>query len=102
MACRAYVQSESAPMCCSTAADGENASAPPPSSVRILFQQEAPCVSNSLLLPLPAAYGKELESPTTDIKNLGCRSGGSITTALFLQEFVNDTPCTPLDIAAVA
>jgi leucyl aminopeptidase len=54
-------------------------------------------------LPLPAQYEKHIDSPIADVKNTGNgRAGGSITAALFLQRFVNDTPWAHLDIAAVA
>jgi leucyl aminopeptidase len=53
-------------------------------------------------MPLPAAYEKHLETPSADMKNIGIRPGGSITAALFLQKFVNETPWAHLDIAAVA
>ena len=54
-------------------------------------------------LPLPVQYEKHIDSPIADVKNTGNgRAGGSITAALFLQRFVNDTPWAHLDIAAVA
>ena len=53
-------------------------------------------------LPLPSAYEKMIDSPIADMKNIGGRPGGSITAALFLKRFVNDTPWAHLDIAGVA
>ncbi|HEY2662482.1 MAG TPA: leucyl aminopeptidase [Caulobacteraceae bacterium] len=53
-------------------------------------------------LPLPAAYEKQIDSMAADVKNTGGRPGGSITAALFLQRFVNDTPWAHLDIASTA
>ena len=54
-------------------------------------------------LPLPSQYEKHIDSPIADVKNMGNgRAGASITAALFLQRFVNDTPWAHLDIAAVA
>ncbi len=53
-------------------------------------------------LPLPGAYEKHIDSVIADVKNTGPRAGGSITAALFLQRFVNDTPWAHLDIASTA
>jgi leucyl aminopeptidase len=53
-------------------------------------------------LPLGPEYTKQLESPVADLKNLGDRTGGTITAAAFLQEFVGDTPWAHLDIAGTA
>jgi len=41
----------------------------------------------------------QLKSPIADMKNTGSRAGGSITAALFLQQFVKNTPWAHLDIA---
>jgi leucyl aminopeptidase len=53
-------------------------------------------------LPLPASYEKQIESMAADVKNVGGRPAGSITAALFLQHFVNETPWAHLDIASTA
>jgi leucyl aminopeptidase len=53
-------------------------------------------------LPLPVAYEKQIDSMAADVKNVGGRAGGSITAALFLQRFVNETPWAHLDIASTA
>ncbi len=53
-------------------------------------------------LPLPTAYEKQIDSMAADVKNTGGRPAGSITAALFLQRFVNDTPWAHLDIASTA
>jgi len=54
-------------------------------------------------LPLPSRYRKLLDSPIADMKNIGGPYGGSITAALFLQEFVADgIPWAHLDIAGPA
>ena len=53
-------------------------------------------------LPLPAAYEKQIDSMAADVKNTGGRPGGSITAALFIQRFVNETPWAHLDIASTA
>ncbi len=53
-------------------------------------------------LPLGQEYSKQLKSEVADIKNIGNRTGGTITAAAFLQEFVGDTPWAHLDIAGTA
>ena len=54
-------------------------------------------------LPLPADYRKQLDSPVADLKNIGNRWGGTLTAALFLQEFVAEgIPWAHLDIAGPA
>lgn len=40
-----------------------------------------------------------MKSQVADMKNTGPRSAGSITAALFLQQFVDHTPWAHLDIA---
>ncbi len=50
-------------------------------------------------LPLPDEYKEMNKSDVADIKNSGGRYGGAITAALFLQEFVGDTPWVHVDIA---
>ncbi|MCT0225868.1 leucyl aminopeptidase [Synechococcus sp. CS-1328] len=51
-------------------------------------------------MPLRASYRSGLKSPVADMKNTGPRPGGSITAALFLQDFVTkDLPWAHLDIA---
>ncbi|HLO50483.1 MAG TPA: leucyl aminopeptidase, partial [Kamptonema sp.] len=44
-------------------------------------------------------YFEGLKALHADMKNTGPRPGGSITAALFLKEFVKDTPWVHLDIA---
>ena len=53
-------------------------------------------------LPLYADYRRQIESTVADVKNIGERWGGAITAALFLAEFVGDTPWVHLDIAGPA
>ena len=53
-------------------------------------------------LPLWKGYRKLIDSEVADIKNVGKRYGGAITAALFLAEFVGDTPWAHLDIAGPA
>jgi len=52
-------------------------------------------------LPIDEEYRKAITSEIADIKNVGNRSGGAITAAKFLQEFVEDTPWVHMDIAGV-
>ncbi|MCP4604063.1 MAG: leucyl aminopeptidase [Proteobacteria bacterium] len=53
-------------------------------------------------LPLSAELKRELKSEIADIKNIGNRSGGAITAALFLKHFVKKTSWIHLDIAGPA
>ena len=54
-------------------------------------------------LPLGKAYVKHIKSDIADLKNVGRgRAAGSIAGAVFLQQFVGDTPWAHLDIAAMA
>jgi leucyl aminopeptidase len=50
-------------------------------------------------LPLIEELREQLKSDIADLKHTGERYGGSITAALFLQEFVGDTPWIHCDIA---
>jgi len=45
-------------------------------------------------------YRSQLDSQVADMKNIGGTYGGAITAAIFLSEFVGDTPWVHLDIAA--
>jgi leucyl aminopeptidase len=54
-------------------------------------------------LPLVEEYKKQLNSKIADLKNIGeKREAGTITAALFLQEFVEGIPWAHLDIAGTA
>ena len=53
-------------------------------------------------LPLWTDYRTLIDSKVADVKNIGKRYGGAITAALFLAEFVGDTPWVHLDIAGPA
>ena len=54
-------------------------------------------------MPIPEQYDRHIDSPAADVKNMGNgRAGGSITAALFLKRFVNDTPWAHIDIAPTA
>ncbi len=50
-------------------------------------------------MPMEEKYFEGLKSQIADMKNTGPRPGGSITAALFLKEFVKETPWAHLDIA---
>ncbi len=50
-------------------------------------------------LPLDRRYRPWMDSEVADIKNLGGEFAGAITAALFLAEWVGDTPWAHLDIA---
>jgi leucyl aminopeptidase len=54
-------------------------------------------------LPCTDDYRDQIKSQIADIQNTGItRYGGSITAAMFLKEFVGETPWIHLDIAALA
>ena len=53
-------------------------------------------------LPLDQEYFEQIRSSIADIMNTGGRYGGAINAAMFLKEFVEDTPWIHLDIAGVA
>lgn len=50
-------------------------------------------------MPMEERYFEGLKSPLADMKNTGPRPGGSITAALFLKQFVKETPWAHIDIA---
>jgi leucyl aminopeptidase len=50
-------------------------------------------------MPMPEEYKEQIKSEIANIKNTGNRYGGAITAALFLAEFVDNTPWAHLDIA---
>ena len=51
-------------------------------------------------MPLRSSYKEGLKSHIADLKNTGPRAGGSITAALFLQDFITESrPWAHLDIA---
>ncbi len=53
-------------------------------------------------MPLDPEYQEMIRSNIADIVNSGGRWGGAITAAMFLKEFVEETPWIHLDIAGVA
>ncbi len=50
-------------------------------------------------MPMEEKYFEGLKSIVADMKNTGPRAAGSITAALFLKQFVKETPWAHLDIA---
>jgi leucyl aminopeptidase len=53
-------------------------------------------------MPLDDEYKDGLKSAYADLQNIGTRWGGSITAAMFLRDFVGETPWVHLDIAGTA
>ena len=53
-------------------------------------------------LPLWDDYFNQIKSDVADLKNTGGRPGGTITAALFLKQFVGETPWVHLDIAGTS
>ncbi|EWT02430.1 leucyl aminopeptidase [Intrasporangium oryzae NRRL B-24470] len=53
-------------------------------------------------LPLHRPYRKQLDSAVADLTNMGGPNAGSITAALFLEEFVDGRPWAHIDIAGTA
>lgn len=53
-------------------------------------------------MPLWKGYRKQIDSNVADIKNIGGGYAGAITAALFLKEFVGETPWVHLDVAGPA
>jgi leucyl aminopeptidase len=53
-------------------------------------------------MPMDEEYKELLKSCFADLHNIGGRSGGSITAAWFIRDFVDETPWIHLDIAGTA
>ncbi|MGA8848657.1 MAG: leucyl aminopeptidase [Dehalococcoidia bacterium] len=53
-------------------------------------------------MPMPEEYKEQNKSEIANVKNTGNRYGGAITAALFLAEFVANTPWVHIDIAGTA
>jgi len=51
---------------------------------------------------MPEEYKEQNKSQIADVKNTGDRYGGAISAALFLSEFVSNTPWVHIDIAGTA
>jgi leucyl aminopeptidase len=52
-------------------------------------------------MPMDDEYKELIKSAYADLQNIGGRSAGSVTAALFLKDFVDKTPWVHLDIAGV-
>ena len=50
-------------------------------------------------MPLHAKYKKNIKSNIADVKNVGDGKAGSITAALFLQEFIQSSEWAHIDMA---
>jgi leucyl aminopeptidase len=50
-------------------------------------------------MPMEEKYFDGLKSVVADMKNTGPRPGGAITAALFLKQYIKDTPWAHLDVA---
>ncbi|MEO0407314.1 MAG: leucyl aminopeptidase [Cyanobacteria bacterium P01_A01_bin.135] len=50
-------------------------------------------------MPMEGDYFEGMKSVVADMKNTGPRAGGAITAALFLKQFVKETPWVHLDVA---
>jgi leucyl aminopeptidase len=69
-------------------------------SLATQLQQAAETAGEKLWrLPMEEKYFEGLKSGIADMKNTGPRAGGSITAALFLKQFVKETPWAHLDVA---
>lgn len=53
-------------------------------------------------MPLDDDYGELIRSDIADIKNIGNRTGGSITAGWFLKHFAGEVPWAHIDIAGTA
>ncbi|BAU11936.1 leucyl aminopeptidase [Leptolyngbya sp. NIES-3755] len=50
-------------------------------------------------MPMEEKYFDSMKSGIADMKNTGARAGGAISAALFLKQFVKETPWAHLDVA---
>ncbi|NDJ19191.1 leucyl aminopeptidase [Myxacorys almedinensis] len=50
-------------------------------------------------MPMEEKYFESMKSGIADMKNTGARAGGAISAAIFLKQFVKETPWAHLDIA---
>jgi leucyl aminopeptidase len=74
----------------------------PPAWIQSVRQAAARAGEPVWELPIGPEYRELLKSDVADIINSGGRAGGAITAAMFLREFVGDTPWAHLDIAGTA
>ncbi|MDB9378624.1 leucyl aminopeptidase, partial [Nodularia sphaerocarpa CS-585A2] len=72
----------------------------PDDAVASQLEQAAESAGEKLWrMPMEDKYFEGLKSGIADMKNTGPRYGGSITAALFLKQFIKDTPWAHLDVA---
>ena len=64
-----------------------------------VFKAAARTGERMWLMPMPEEYKEQNKSEIANVKNTGNRYGGAITAALFLAEFVDNTPWVHIDIA---
>ncbi|MEB3291982.1 MAG: leucyl aminopeptidase [Synechococcales bacterium] len=50
-------------------------------------------------MPMEERYFESMKSPLADMKNTGARAGGAISAAVFLKQFVKETPWAHMDVA---
>ena len=72
----------------------------PDDSLAAELQQAAETAGEKIWrMPMEENYFEGMKSIVADMKNTGPRPGGAITAALFLKQFVKDTPWAHLDVA---
>lgn len=67
-----------------------------------LLESSRQTSENLWRMPLYESYKEQIKSDIADLKNTGGKPAGSVTAALFLQEFVNNVPWAHIDIAGTA
>ncbi len=50
-------------------------------------------------MPFEESYFESMKSPIADMKNIGARTGGAISAAVFLKQYVKDTTWAHMDVA---
>jgi len=50
-------------------------------------------------MPFEESYFESMKSPIADMKNIGARTGGAISAAAFLKQYVKDTTWAHMDVA---
>lgn len=70
--------------------------------VEKIISAGALCGEQMWQLPLHEDYREAIKSDVADMKNTGNREGSAIVGALFIKDFVGDTPWTHIDLSSVA
>jgi len=70
--------------------------------VDLFYEAGAPYGERYWELPLFPEYAELIKSPIADMKNSGGRAAGTIYGAMFLKEFVDESPWIHLDIAGTS